>query len=313
MTRTARGAAARRRAARPELALTLTAAEGSRPPAFPSWSERTVSRGDPLVTLRRVLGGRGGWEPSPFTKKLVLLVVDGDPTFPVFPRVALELDRALRRPNVSYETLAAIVRKDPGLAHRVVRQASNAAAGGAVPDLATAFARLGTQGVWRVAMAAILDAPVFRCAGWEREADAARRIAVVTGELASATGDPHVDTGLAFLAGTLHEIGTLQILRHAPRDLSPHLLGRLIATLASPLGHHLVAGWDLDVRVAPLIGALADDEDADATRRAVRAAQVAAHVAIFGDAEELELAGSRDVGERAVELVAEARSFVHQV
>jgi HD-like signal output (HDOD) protein len=162
-------------------------------------------------------------------------------------------------------------------------------------------------------MGAVLDAPVFRCAGWEREADAARRVAVVTGELASATRDPHVDSGLAFLAGTLHEIGTLQILRHAPRDLSPHLLGRLIATLAPPLGHHLVAGWDLDARVAPLIGALADDEDADATRRAVRAAQIAAHVAVFGDAEELELAASRDVGERATELVAEARRIAREV
>jgi hypothetical protein len=36
-------------------------------------------------------------------------------------------------------------------------------------------------------------------------------------------------------------------------------------------------------------------------------------VAVFGDAEELELAASRDVGERATELVAEARQIAREV
>lgn len=277
----------------------------ARPPAYPSWSGRAVSTGDPLVTLRRVLQGRAEWEPSPFARKLILLSVEGDHSFPVFPRAALDLDRALRRPHVSHETLAAIVRTDPSLTERVVRAASSAMAGNSVMDLPSAFARLGTQGIWRVAMSAILEAPVFRSPGWSLEADLARQVAVATGEIAAQSADPRVDPGLAFLAGTLHEIGTLQILRHAPADLSPHLLGQLVADLGPALAHHLVAGWDLDPRVAPLLGSLADDEDEDLTRRAVRTAQIAAHAAVLGDAEELELAAAR-LDEDPGPLLAEA-------
>ncbi len=224
---------------------------------------------------------------SPFGQKLMTLAVAGDPSFPVFPSAALELDLALRRPNVSYEALTAIVRTDPSLTERVIRAASSAAAGSTVADLGAALARLGTDGVWRVAMTAVLEAPVFRSRGWSVEAELARKVAVTTGEkLSESSADPRVDQGLAFLAGTLHEVGTLQILRHAPMDLPPQALGRLVADAGPALGQHLVAGWNLDPRVAPLIGALAAADDGDLTRRAVRAAQVAAHTAVFGEGDE---------------------------
>ena len=257
----------------------------SRPLAYPCWSARAASIGDPLVTLRRVLEGDGPM--SPFGQKLMTLAVAGDPSFPVFPSAALELDLALRRPNVSYEALTAIVRTDPSLTERVIRAASSAAAGSTVADLGAALARLGTDGVWRVAMTAVLEAPVFRSRGWSVEAELARKVAVTTGEkLSESSADPRVDQGLAFLAGTLHEVGTLQILRHAPMDLPPQALGRLVADAGPALGQHLVAGWNLDPRVAPLIGALAAADDGDLTRRAVRAAQVAAHTAVFGEGDE---------------------------
>lgn len=279
--------------------------ESARSPAYPSWSERTHVDGDPLDTLRRILRSPEARHASTFTEKLWRLALEGDPTFPVFPRAALDLDLALRRTNVAFDELAKIVRTDPGLVERIIRRASSAGTGSSVPDLGTAFARLGTTGVWRVAMASVLDAPVFRSSGWAREADLARRVAMVTGELAASSLDPRVDPGVAYLVGTLHELGTLQILRHAPRDMSPHLLRQLLSSLSPALGRHVVEGWKLDPRVAPAIGALGA-EDFEPTRRAVRVAQMAAHAAVLGDVDSLESLPD-ELAEEVESLVAYAR------
>lgn len=130
---------------------------------------------------------------------------------PSFPEVALRVDQLARNPEVSLKDLAMVVDGDPELVRRVWVAAS--ALGFADPPKSVhhAVVRLGLTTVWQFAMDASLRAGRVEDFRWARTAEQIRQHAMVTGEVAGRlVGQPR---GNAFLAGLLHDVGRLAVLR----------------------------------------------------------------------------------------------------
>ena len=183
-----------------------------------------------------------------------------DLELPPFNPTALELQRHLGDPEFDIARVAELIRQDPALASRTLRMANSAFYGGLTPveTISRAIVRLGTGKIMSLALAAagamamrssqpLLNEFLQRL--WLRS--------FVSGHgcrwLAEA-GNEAVDSETAFLAGLLHDLGELFLLKALERmlqddagldELTPELLHEILDNLHASMGERLMQAWGL--------------------------------------------------------------------
>jgi HD-like signal output (HDOD) protein len=183
-----------------------------------------------------------------------------DPSVPILPSIAHQAITIAADPAVTVTRLTDVVSKDPGLAMRVLRlaNAAHCAPMQSITTLPEAVVRMGTAAVRNVVIAACLaargrDKKVFGPDGL-RQVDHAIGAAYMAQLCAKKAG---WDRDEAFLAGLLHDVGELQLLRLA-RDyercyqltVSDEEIREVMVTEHAGLGSSLLIAWDFPRKLA---------------------------------------------------------------
>lgn len=186
-------------------------------------------------------------------------------TLPVFSPVALELQRIKGSENVSMPQIAGIIMRDQALAGRILQVANSSFYGGLrkVETVSHAVVRLGVERVSNLAMMASQAAahhariPIITPQMpllWQRAftcAMGARWVAERTGYRQRAEE--------AFLAGLLHDIGELfllKVLEHLAEDrarplpLTQVLMTEILEAMHADMGYRLMQHWELPEQYA---------------------------------------------------------------
>ena len=184
---------------------------------------------------------------------------------PVFNPVALELQKLNQSDTVSMHQIANLIMKDQSLVSHLLRLANSSFYGGLkqVETVSAAVVRLGMNRVTSLAMLASLllvnkahVKAVSDClpALWSRTfvcATGGRWLAEQTGYKALAEE--------AFLAGLLHDIGELFLLkvlerlaadRSHPLPLTASLVSEILEAMHQEMGYRLMVKWELPERYA---------------------------------------------------------------
>ncbi|AFL74680.1 HDOD domain-containing protein [Thiocystis violascens] len=179
---------------------------------------------------------------------------------PVFNPVALELQKLNQSDTVSMNQIADLIMKDQSLVSHLLRLANSSFYGGLkqVETVSAAVVRLGMNRVTSLAMLASLllvnkahVKAVSAClpALWSRTfvcATGGRWLAEQTGYKSLAEE--------AFLAGLLHDIGELFLLkvlerlavdRSHPLPLTESLVGEILDAMHQEMGYRLMVKWEL--------------------------------------------------------------------
>lgn len=179
---------------------------------------------------------------------------------PVFNPVALELQKLKHADNMSIAQIAELIMKDQSLAGRVLRIANSSFYGGLkqVDTISGALVRLGTLRIVNLAMVASqtlahtaqVEAFAPHLSGlWKRSfvcALGGRWLAGQTGNDARAEE--------AFLAGLLHDIGELFLLkvleklsqdRDHPILVQDALICEILEAMHTDIGYRLMIKWDV--------------------------------------------------------------------
>ncbi len=179
---------------------------------------------------------------------------------PVFNPVALELQQLMQQEDVPSNTIESTIQRDPALSIQVLRMANSSVYSGLakITTLRQALARVGTRQILRIAFAASQQG-LYRSANplnrrdmdliWEAALGAAHGASWI------AERSGHSDLSeQAFLAGLLHDIGKLVILRAfdeiaadagAGRGLPQTLVNETVAALHAGYGEDLLRRWNL--------------------------------------------------------------------
>lgn len=207
-------------------------------------------------------------------------VCRGQTTLPVFPAAARALDRQLRASRPVMRDVLRTLQADPELTRRVVERASAVSFGAPPAGLDTAIVRIGLEGLWRVAMQSLLGATLFRVGPYQPLADAVRDEGARVAELAAVLAGAHA-RGEAYLAGLLHGVGTLTILRFAGAAArgapmpSPEFVDALRVRCQSAVGVVVTSYWDMPASVVSAIADHAHHHPTSSLGPVVRAARVA--------------------------------------
>jgi putative nucleotidyltransferase with HDIG domain len=134
---------------------------------------------------------------------------------PSMPAIAIQCMRVLEDPNQTFSDVGKLVGKDPVLASRVLRLANSAAFPGkcSVTSLEQAIARMGTEGL----KLALVNYSMYQAFSSKNERiqssfrgiwEHSLAVALLAKELADRMPGPQKpDTGVAYLAGLLHDVG----------------------------------------------------------------------------------------------------------
>lgn len=187
-------------------------------------------------------------------------LASGTLSVPVFHAVALKLQQVLARPEFSVEEVHQLINADPGLASQVLRCANSAFYAGLskVSTIKEAIVRLGSREVANLAMLTTQQ-DLYR-------SDDAKYNAIMQTlwkhAFCCAAGSKWLaqkagfagQAQEAFLAGLLHDIGKLFLLKameevcrgDAQRgNASASVLGEVLLTLHVEQGHELMVQWHL--------------------------------------------------------------------
>jgi HD-like signal output (HDOD) protein len=196
-------------------------------------------------------------ETSLFTRIQDLLRA-GEITLPPLPEIATRLTQLLRNEKAADpRTVSLLVRNDPAIAASILRLANSASFGGLrhIEELDQAIARLGLRQV-----SAIVTAISHK--GHFSHDDPERRVllhrlwdhsivcAMASKHLATLAGD---DRGESFLAGLLHDVGKLMVLKALDQleekdghdAFTPDVVDELMTLLHAQLGHDVLVSWKI--------------------------------------------------------------------
>lgn len=185
------------------------------------------------------------------------VVKNGTVTLPPLPEIANRLLDLLKREDASIEGVSQLIANEPALSASVLRVANSATFGGlrAVAQLDQAIARLGMRQVGHI-VTGVVHRSNFETSDPRRQPtlrglwEHAITVALATRRLAAAGGG---DPGEAFLAGLLHDIGKLVVLRSVDAieelpgaaRVTPAVMDELIETLHVEFGHHVLQTWKI--------------------------------------------------------------------
>jgi len=224
------------------------------------------------------------------TDQIRKAVEQGRLSLPPLPELLTKLNALLAdEARTGAKRVAQLVRNDPAVAAAVLRMANSAFFGGLHPisDLSQAIARIGFRQVTSVVTALAHGGHFESKDPRKREmlqclwghavttALAAKRLAAITG------GDPEQ----SFIAGLLHDVGKLLVLKHADHieattrsvSITGPVLAELMDVLHTEMGHRILVAWHLPEEVATVALRHHDDpEGADLLVVRVQAADAVA-------------------------------------
>lgn len=143
--------------------------------------------------------------------RLVSLFRAPDYQPPLLPKVALELLKAVRRPNVTFSEVVVLLGSDAMLAAGVLRLAQSAAFGVEAPprSLVEATTRLGLRRVTDLCLRVSMETRVFRAAGFDAPMQSLRQHSVFVAEMARLVSRQCLGfDDYAYLCGLLHDVGS---------------------------------------------------------------------------------------------------------
>lgn len=210
-----------------------------------------------------------------FVKQLSIELADDDFDLPTFPETALQIQEAMRDPNVSIEALSSIVLSEPMLTARLMRLANSAMilrGGHEITDIKVAISRLGLNMVQTAAVSLAANEAFKAPKGSLLNAHLAKvrkhsvkvcTLAYVLAKKVNSSCSPDE----AMLAGLLHAIGKFYILARA--DAFPELLKDELALEGllddwhTGVGRAIVEYWGFSEQI---VDAVDEHEVIDRTR-----------------------------------------------
>lgn len=179
-------------------------------------------------------------------------------TLPTLPEVALRIQDLLRNDEVSIARVVKEIQSDPALTVRLIRVANSAAmrGGRSVDSIQQAVTRLGLQYTRLLVNGLVLE-QMFRSSNpalKERLGQCWREsVEVAALARALAAQCTLLQPELAMLAGLVHRIGTLPILRmaesHADAIPTAAVLDEVIDALAPRVGSMVLRAWHFPVEL----------------------------------------------------------------
>lgn len=210
-------------------------------------------------------------------QRIVADVKSGRLRLPSLPDIALRIRAAANDPRRSSADVARVVQFDPALATRLIQIANSPLYRGATKfdNCHSAITRIGLGAVRNLVTGFVLHnlfearTPLLRerlRLTWQHSC----RVAAISSVLARLT--PGLDPDRALLAGLIHDIGVLPLLRYIETEtgaagLDPVRLDTLTARLRAALGTFVLKTWQFEPDLA-CVPAQAEDYARDSGARA---------------------------------------------
>lgn len=182
-------------------------------------------------------------------------------TLPTLPEVALHIQELLRSEDVSTARIVKEIQSDPALTVRLIRVANSAAVRGGrgVDSIPQAVTRLGLQYTRLLVNGLVLE-QMFRSGDpalkdrlgscWRESVDVAALARALAAQCTL------LQPEMAMLAGLVHRIGTLPILRmaesHTDTISTPAELDEVIDALAPRVGSMVLSAWNFPAELVDL-------------------------------------------------------------
>ena len=217
------------------------------------------------------------------------LIASGEFQLPPVPQLALRLREALEDDSTDRRQIVELISADPAVVATLLRTANSAALGfWATSDLSQAISRLGLKQVQAIVTAVLVHGQFETNQGSNQKT----LTTLWNHAIASATIAKHLakresySPDDAFLAGLLHGIGRLLVLRALDRlaqvdkevALTPAAVDELVETLQYELGYSTLWSWNFTEDICDAARALSPDVVAPTGTiiRVVRAADLIA-------------------------------------
>ncbi|MGH8506741.1 MAG: HDOD domain-containing protein [Stenotrophobium sp.] len=180
-------------------------------------------------------------------------------TLPTLPEIALRIQELGRDKNVSAAELAAEISKDPATVVQLIRIANSAAqkTTRTVDNVQVAIARLGIRLTVNIAVGLAME-QIFRASSkiidqrlrkaWAHSQDVAAIAHVLSAHCTKLKPE------MAMLAGLVHEIGVLPILRIADKlpevSRDEQAIDRVVAALHPRIGSMVLSAWQFPEEIS---------------------------------------------------------------
>lgn len=188
---------------------------------------------------------------------------------PSMPEVAVKINQAVQDESLDFQSIADVVQNDPMVSARAVQVANSAMYAGSQPvqTIKKAIQRIGLRAMRAIVMSVVLRnlyspvSPLIK-KRMKRYYQHSVRVGVISHVLARRLKG--FDPEQAFLAGLIHDIGTMAILiradQHEELKDNSDLLEKIIADLSDKVGSMLLQQWGFEKE---LITASLEAEDWD--------------------------------------------------
>jgi HD-like signal output (HDOD) protein len=195
---------------------------------------------------------------STLSSEITQALEDGSLAMPTLPDVAQSILRKSQQDQLTAQSLARLVEQDPAISANLVRISNSPLVGrpNHIADLATAIGLLGVSYCAQLALSLALK-QLFHAQhqevkteleqAWRHSGEQAALCMMMAKDLDASPGE-------AFLAGLLHQIGRLPLLRWYDQQQQPLELDALLQQQAE-LGQHLLQHWQFPplLQSAPMI------------------------------------------------------------
>lgn len=189
--------------------------------------------------------------PQAIMQEILQQVESGELPLPTLPSMAQKILKASQEDSLTTESLTSLIEQDPAIAAHLVRIANSPLVGSKVDitDLKTAIGLFGTRYCSQLAISLALK-QLFRARHksisaliertWEQSSGLASLCMVMA-------RDYHINPGSAYLAGLLHKIGALPILRwldnQDPVPLAADKIQHMLEHHQAKLAEQLLDDW----------------------------------------------------------------------
>jgi len=201
---------------------------------------------------------------------------------PDFPETPARLDQLMNEEEPNSLQVMRCIEADPKLVGRVWKRSRSARFPTAPSSLDMAVSRIGLVEVWRLSLESALDSLEFRAGVFKEMAEVVRVHGALVAEVTS--GMVGLRRGPSFMAGLLHDVGTLVLLQIAS-DTDPEMdtVKRVIAAHHTNISVLVADAWHLDPEIIPAIAFHHDPNVTGAGPRDLSRLLCIADIAVYGE------------------------------